>query len=143
MQGVLAARAYDGLVISALGRAMAPAAVLGAMCGGVVRLLAEAGARQPGALGFPRMDFTVVLVVGAVLVAVSALTIRRLNRAASRDWAWRGAMLAWPAFALAAAVVAGPVFAVYVLGLPLLLVLAAGLLATGAARNLQGADSQA
>lgn len=76
------------------------------------------------------MDLNVVIVIAALLVAVSALVIARLNRAAGTRWAWRGAMLAWPTFALAAAVVAGPVWTVYVLGLPLLLLLAVGLLVT-------------
>jgi hypothetical protein len=114
---------------TALARAIAPAAVLGAMCGGAVRVLAESGARHPGALWLPRTDLNEVLLVAALLVAVSAFLIARFNRGA-RGWAWRGAVLAWPVFVLAAAVVAGPVWTVYLLGLPLLLVLTVGVLAT-------------
>jgi hypothetical protein len=111
-------------------RAIAPAVVLGAFCGGAVRVLAESGARHPGALWLPRTDLNVALLLGALLVTVSALLIRRSNRAAASGWAWRGAMLAWPSFVLAAAVVAGPVWTVYLLGLPLLLLLTVGVLAT-------------
>lgn len=115
---------------AALVHAIAPATVLGAVCGGTVRLLAESGARQPGAFWLPRTDLNVVFLVGALLVAVSARFIRRCNRAAASGWAWRGAMLAWPSFVLAVLVVAGPLWTVYLLGLPLLLLLTVGLFAT-------------
>lgn len=117
-------------MITALARAIAPAASLGVMCGGAVRSLAESGARHPGALWLPRTDLNIVLLIGALVVAVSAVLVARSNRAARSGWAWRGAMLAWPAFVLAAALVAGPVWTVYLIGLPLLLVVTVGLLAT-------------
>jgi len=104
--------------------------MLGVLCGGAVKVLAESGAQHPWAHWLLRTDLNVVFLVAALLVAVSALLIARSNRAAGSGWAWRGAMLAWPAFALAAAVVAGPVWTVYLLGLPLLVVLTVGMLVT-------------
>jgi hypothetical protein len=123
-------RSYAQSMTTALARRVLPAAVLGATCGGAVRVLAESAARHPGALWLPSTDLNVVLLVGTLLVAMSALSIARFNRAAVSGWAWRGAVLAWPSFVLASALVAGPVWTVYLLGLPLLLVLMVGLLAT-------------
>lgn len=121
---------YAQPMTAALARAIAPAAMLGVLCGGAVRVLAESGARHPWALWLPRTDLNVVFLVAAFLVALSALLIARSNRAGGSGWAWRGAVLAWPVFAAAAAAAAGPVWTVYVLGLPLLILLTVGMLVT-------------
>ena len=115
-------------MITLLARALAPALLLGAVCGAAVRVLAGSAARP---------DLNVVLVITTLLVAGSARVLSRSNRGRAGGWASRGAMLAWPAFALTAALVAGPVWTGYVLGPPLLLALAVGLLTTRPAAPLR------